>query len=78
MERFHVIEDAAAILASKGVYKQVRVYRRGRELYAAHGGGFIRLYDKGTSLPNIRVEDLDIGAPTETDHFGKLLLAGDA
>ena len=43
MERFHVIEDAAAILVSKGVYRQAKVYRRGKELFAAYGAGFVRL-----------------------------------
>lgn len=60
MERFHVIDDAAVILRSKGVYKQAKVYRRGRELYAGVGGGFIRLMgSNGTSNPNVSWVDID-------------------
>lgn len=74
MDRFHEVDNAAAILASKGVYKQVKLFRRGQALFAQYGGGYIRLYEKGTSLPNIRLEDLDVGAETTVDGFGKLSL----
>lgn len=60
MDRFHEMQDGAAIIASKGVYKQVKLFTRGDELYAQYGGGFIRLYEKGTSLPNVRLEGLDV------------------
>jgi len=73
MERFHIIEDAAAILVSKGVYRQVKVYRRGSALFAAYGRGFIRLYKDGTSLPNVRCEDIDVaGATIREDAFRRL------
>ncbi len=74
MERFHEMDNAAAILASKGVYKQVKVFRRDKALYAQYGGGFIRLYKGGTSLPNIRLDDLEVGEETVADDFGKLSL----
>lgn len=60
MDRFHIIDDAAAILVCKGVYRQAKVYSRGTALFAAHGSGFIRLYRDGTSLPNVRCEALDV------------------
>jgi hypothetical protein len=60
MERFHVIDDAAVILRSKGVYRQAKVYRRGKELFAGHGGGFVRLLaNNGTSHPNVSWVDTD-------------------
>lgn len=71
MDRFHEMQDGAAIIASKGVYKQVKLFTRGDELYAQYGGGFIRLYEKGTSLPNVRLEAYDV--PTNRYR----LLAGD-
>lgn len=76
MERFHIIEDAAAILVSKGVYRQAKVYRRGKELFAAYGAGFIRLYQEGTALPNLRCEAIDVPNQRVTfDRFGKASLA---
>lgn len=54
MELFHVIDDAVAILRSKGVFRQVPVYRRGEEVFAKHGSGFIKLLSAGhTTQPNI-------------------------
>ncbi len=54
MERFHIIEDGACILYSRGVYRQVKVYRRGKDVFAAFGAGFIKLGgSSGTSNPNV-------------------------
>ena len=73
MDHFHLIEDAAAILVSKGVYRQSKVYRRGNELYAGYGGGFIRLYKDGTSLPNVRLVDVETpGWHQSFDVFNKM------
>lgn len=61
MDRFHVIDDAAAIIRAKGVYRQVKVYRRGDALFAAYGTGFIKLSSSGgTSHPNISWLDIDL------------------
>lgn len=58
METFHIIDDHAVILYSKGVYRQVKLYRRENKLYAAHGSGFIQLRGNGgTSNPNISWQD---------------------
>lgn len=63
MDRFHIIDDAAAVLVTKsGVYRQAKVYRRGRELFAGHGGGFVRLYRNGTSVPSIRCDAIELPA----------------
>jgi hypothetical protein len=54
MSLFHVIDDAQVVLRSKGVFKQVKVFRRDNRLYAQHGGGFIGLRrDGGTTHPQI-------------------------
>lgn len=54
MERFTIIDDEAVVLRSKGVYRQAKLYRRGKELFAGWGGGFIGLHASGTtSKPDI-------------------------
>lgn len=74
MERFHLIDEAAAILITRGVYRQAKVYRRGDELFAAHGSGFIRLYAKqGTSLPNTLIAGIDLPpGKVSADPLGRL------
>lgn len=61
MERFTIIEDAAVILlGKKGIYRQAKVYRRDGKIYAAYGGGFIRLIQGGsTTNPDIRYQDFE-------------------
>lgn len=81
MERFHVVDEAAVILRSKGVFKQAKAYIRGRAVYAGASGGFVRLYKGGgTSMPNISWEDIDlngIGADSlASDIHGKLSFNG--
>lgn len=53
---FSVIEGGVVVLASKGVWKQVKLYEReGGELYAAQGSGFIALRkDNRTTVPDVR------------------------
>lgn len=77
MERFHEIVDGAAILVSKaGVYRQVKVFSRGVEVYAGSGTGFIRLFrDGNTSTPHVRYVGLDLAGKTvREDGLGRLLL----
>lgn len=78
MERFHIIDDGAVIVRTKGVYKQVKLYRRGAGIYANIAGGFVRLYKGGgTGVPSINWDDVEIpGAETDpvADAHGKLSL----
>lgn len=80
MERFHVVEDAAVILRSRGVYKQAKVYLRGSAVYAGAAGGFVRLYrDGGTGVPSLSWDDIDMGSADDallTDALGKLSYHG--
>lgn len=72
MLRFHIIEDGAVILRSRGVFRQAKLYRRGRELYASTAGGFVRLHKEGTSVPNLQLVDFDAaGFETEADVLGR-------
>lgn len=81
---FHVIPEAVCILRSRGVFRQVPVYRRNTaphlraELYAKWGAGFIMLRTKGgTSRPDVTWEYLEgvqynerpIGALIEADGY---------
>lgn len=79
MERFHEIPDGAAILVTKaGVYRQVKIFRRGDEVYAGHGTGFIRLFrNGGTSTPHTKYAGLDLaGLTAEEDRLGRLIVGG--
>lgn len=59
---FHIIEGAQVIVHSRGVFKQVKAYRRGNDIYAAHSGGFIKLHGmNGTSHPTVSWRELDAG-----------------
>lgn len=66
---FHVIDGAQAILCSKGVYRQVALYRREDRVYAKWGSGFVRLgSDGGTSVPHVSwraIDGMKQFAPTE-------------
>ena len=60
MERFHVIEDGAVILRTKGVYRQAKVYRRGSDVYAGWGAGFIKLMrGSATTHPNVSWDGIE-------------------
>jgi hypothetical protein len=80
MSLFSVIDDAQAIIRSKaGVYKQVKLYERDNVIYAATGGGYVRLLrDNRTSNPNIKWEHIDnaqysptLGACTSLRYLGR-------
>lgn len=56
---FHEIPDAQVILRSKGVYRQAKLFRRGEDVFAAWGSGFIRLLSAGgTTVPTVHYLDL--------------------
>lgn len=57
---FHVIPDAQAVLRSRGVFRQVPVFRRGQQLFAKYGAGFIMLRTAGgTSVPYISWDHIE-------------------
>lgn len=70
---FTVIEDAWAVLISRGVYRQVKVYERKGAVFVAHGSGYIATYSNGrTGLPNIRWDELHVDFKIETDSIGRV------
>ncbi len=78
MDLFHIIDDAHAIVRSRGVYRQVKVYQRGGKIYAGHGAGFIRLHaHNGTSAPNVSWIGLDLpDGKVTTEKFDGVTLVG--
>lgn len=57
---FHEVPDAQVVLRSKGVYRQAKVFRRGADIYAAWGSGFIRLLSgSGTTVPTVVWDTLE-------------------
>jgi len=73
---FHAIDDAVVILRSKGVYKQVKAYTRKGYVYAKHGSGFVRLTKRGTGLPNVNVDDFDLGFEPQYTKLGYMVEPG--
>lgn len=66
-------EGDVAVVVTKGVYKQVPVFIRDGLLYAALGGGFIRLKEDGsTSQPTTRLDHLDFDGELYRDAMGRL------
>jgi len=67
MNRFHIIDDATVILRNRGVYRQAKVYRRGADVYAGWGAGFIRLLAySATTAPNVSWDDIEADGVTTT------------
>lgn len=60
MDLFHIIDDGVCHLRSKGVYRQAKVYHRGRDVFAGYGNGFVKLGpSSGTSNPNVSWDAID-------------------
>ena len=55
MDLFHIVDEGAAIIRLRGRrYRQVKVYRRGKDVYAAIGSDFVRLLAHGgTTDPHV-------------------------
>jgi hypothetical protein len=55
VDHFTIVEDACAIIYSRGYYSQVDVYQRGENYYAKVGSKYVRLMPYSqTSVPSIR------------------------
>lgn len=60
IELFSTIPDCHVIVHQGGVYKQLPLARRGDELYAAVGSGFVDLRGRGsTTHPKMRWIGID-------------------
>lgn len=77
MELFTAIEDSYGVLRlSKGIFKQVKLYRRGERVFAPHAGGFIEIRAQEasgayyTSHPDIKLVDYECKQVGHTHAFG--------
>lgn len=58
---FAKVEEAYAIIVSKGVYRQCDVYERKARLFVKYGSGFIYLGQRNsTSVTSVRLDELVI------------------
>lgn len=73
---FTIIEDGYIVLVKRGLYKPAKVYSRNGYIFAAYGGGFIRLSknEGATSIPDVKYEDLVLPFQPKADSIGRLLM----
>lgn len=73
MSLFKQIEGDSVVLIVGGVFKVADLYERNGYLFAAHAGGYIRLYANGsTSKDKCGIDTLLFEKPLHADRFGKL------
>lgn len=71
---FHIIDNAVVVLRSRGVFRQVQVYRRNAQLYAKWSNGFIGLRaGNGTTLPHVSWDYIE-GVQFVSPNIGMLQL----
>lgn len=70
---FKEVEGEAAIIVSRGVYKQVPLYTRDGFLYAKVGGGYVRLmHDGSTTKDKTRLDFMTWSGVLRRDTYGRL------
>lgn len=70
---FKRIEGDTVILVQSGVYKVADLYERESKLFAAIGGGYVRLYASGTtSKDKLHIDALMLDGPLYKDRLGRL------
>jgi len=70
---FKHIEGETVILVQGGVYKVADLYERESKLFAAIGGGYVRLYANGTtSKDKMHIDALMLDGPLYKDRLGRL------
>lgn len=75
MSYFTEIEGDAAILASRGTYRQAALYSWDGHLFAKSGGGFVRLAaDGSTSKSDMRIVRLITDIALYRDPLGRLTI----
>lgn len=57
---FHSIPDAQCVLRSRGVFRQVPMFRRNQQLFAKWSSGFVMLRTNGgTSIPHVSWDHIE-------------------
>lgn len=73
MSLFKQIEGDSVVLTIGGVYKPADLYTRNGYLFAAHAGGYVRLYANGsTSKDKCGIDTLLFEKPLHVDKLGRL------
>ena len=58
---FHIVEHGFVVTHRGGVYRQSKMYRRGKDIYAQVAGGYVRLLARGgTTAPNISWDHIEL------------------
>lgn len=68
---FHKIDQGLVVVYCNGVYKQCDLYRRGNDLYAKWGSGFIGIRTHGTTHPKAIWDHIE-GVEWEKDALGRV------
>lgn len=77
MSLFAKLEGDSVVLVSGGVYKVADLYARNGYLFAAHAGGYVRLYANGsTSKDKCGIDTVLTERPLYADQFGRVCSAG--
>jgi hypothetical protein len=64
------IDEGQVIISDRGIYRQVDLYERGGQLFAAHKDGFVRLLDReNTTVPSVTWKAIE-GVEVEATYKG--------
>lgn len=75
MSFFKKVEGDAAVLQAGGVFKQVDLYTRDGYVFAAYGGGFIRIMaDGSTSKSGVSLDFMSWGGSALGQRLGRLAI----
>ena len=78
MSFFKKVEGDAAVLIANGVFKQVDIYTRDGYVFAAYGGGFIRVMaDGSTSKAGVSLDFMSWGGGPLAQRLGRLAVQAD-
>lgn len=76
MSFFQHVDNEAAILIQGGVEKQCDLYTRDGYLYAKVAGGYVRLFQDGSTMkPKMRLVHMSWTGPLSRDRQGRLCTA---
>lgn len=77
MALFSVVNDAFAVLRSRGVFRQAKVFQRDGRLYAGFGSGYVQLrHDNATSVPTMTWDHIEgvAWAPRQVGSASQLVM----
>ena len=76
---FHQVQDAFAVTRSNGLFRQTPLFKHKGKLYVKHGSGYAWVQKSGdTSVPNLRIDELDLPFEETYNKLGYLCLPEEA